>query len=460
MRDILVTLLIFGSIPFIVKRPWIGMVVWTWLGFMNPHKQCWGFAREMPFAYIIALVTLASFLLSKEAKKIPWTRESITLLLFVGWMVITTFFALYPPLAWEQLEKVVKIQLMIFVAMMLITDRYRLHVLVWTIALSLGFYGVKGGVFTIVHGGVYRVQGPDGSFFSGNNEAGLALAMTVPLIYYLYRESKRSYVRWGLIAAMLLTSLAAIGTQSRGALLGMGAMGVMLWWKSRQKFLMLLLLVLGVTFVSYFMPQQWYDRMATIETYQEDGSAQGRIAAWTMGLNMASDRFFGGGFESYRFASYQRYLPSYRGGTDAHSIYFEVLGEHGFVGLGLFLALGLFTWMKASRVRRATENTPDMDWMATLTRMVQVSIVAYASAGAFLGMAYFDYVYNLVLIVVVCEAILLARKGAEGPAATNAPRPPGGRAALAAAVGSARRIAGGGESSAPDWTRRRLGGMQ
>ncbi len=163
MRDIAVTLAVFGSLPFILWRPWIGILVWTWLGFMNPHRLAWGFSTEMPFAYIVALTTLVSLLLSREPKRIPWTRESVVLLLFVCWMVITTIFAVYPPLAQEQLIKVLKIQLMIFVAMMLITNKERLNALVLTIALSIGFFGFKGGIFTIVHGGVYRVQGPAGS---------------------------------------------------------------------------------------------------------------------------------------------------------------------------------------------------------------------------------------------------------------------------------------------------------
>lgn len=420
MRDILVTALVFGSIPFILKRPWLGIIVWTWLGFMNPHKQCWGFAREMPFAYIIALTTLVALLLSKESKKIPWTRESITLALFVGWMVITTFFARFPELAWLQLEKVVKIQLMIFVAMMLITDRFRLHALVWTLALSLGFYGVKGGIFTIVHGGIYRVQGPEGSFITGNNEMGLALAMTVPLMYYLYRESPRWYVRWGLMGAILLTSLAAFGTHSRGALLGMGAMGVMLWWNSKQKFLMTLMLAAGVLSVYSYMPQEWFDRMSTIKTYEEELSAKARFASWEFAFNIASSRIFGGGFETFA------------GRSDAHSIYFEVLGEHGFIGLGLFLALGLFTWMAASRIRRTSEKAQDMAWMGMLTRMLQVSLVAYAATGAFLGMAYFDYAYNLVLIIVVCKAILAARGASAVPTQASGALPP--RRLIAAAV--------------------------
>jgi probable O-glycosylation ligase (exosortase A-associated) len=404
MRDILVAALVFGSIPFILKRPWFGIIVWTWIGFMNPHRLAWGFVTEMPVAMIVALATLIGLLMSKEPKSIPWTRESILLALFVLWMTITTAFAVYPHLAWEQWEKVAKIQLMIFVAMMLITKRERLHLLIWTIAVSIGFFGIKGGIFTVLKGGVHRVYGPSGSFISGNNEMGLALAMTVPLIYYLYRESKRWYVRWGLLAAMFLTSLAAIGTQSRGALLGMGAMGVMLWWKSKQKFFLTPLLIGSAAFIYAFMPQEWFDRMATIKTFETDVSAQGRFAAWEFAFRVAASRVVGGGFEVFA------------GMTDAHSIFFEVLGEHGFVGLGLFLMLGLFTWLSASRIRRTAEKTQDMAWMANLARMTQVSLVAYASAGAFLGMAYFDYTYNLVLIIVACQVILTAHQRGPRPA--------------------------------------------
>ena len=426
MRDIVLAIALLASLPMIWKRPWFGIIVWTWLGFMNPHRMAWGFMVEQPVAQVVALVTLASLLKSQEPKRIPWNRESIVLAAFVLWMTVTTIFALYPDLAWLQLEKVAKIQLMIFVAMMLITTRERLHALIWTIAVSIGFYGVKGGIFTIMKGGVHRVYGPTGTFIEGNNEMGLALAMTVPLMYYLYREAARFYVRWGLLAAMILTSLAAIGTQSRGALLGMGAMAVMLWWKSRQKVLMTFLVGLATAAVFLVMPQEWFDRMASIRTYEEDTSALNRLDSWRFAFLLASNRLLGGGFETFR------------SGVDAHSIYFEVMGEHGFVGFGLFLALWAFTWLAAARIRRATEETPDMAWMATLARMTQVSLVAYATAGAFLGMAYFDYPYNLVLIVVVCSSILAARQTASGEAVAAARQ---GRPDRASAMPPGRQVA-------------------
>lgn len=406
MRDIAVTFAVFATLPFILRRPWIGILVWTWLGFMNPHRLAWGFSTTMPFAYIVALTTLIAMLLSKELKRIPWERESVVLLLFVVWMLVTTIFAAYPIFAWPQFEKVIKIQLMIFVAMILINTPERLKALVWTIALSLAFYGVKGGIFTIVNGGVYRVQGPSGTFIEGNNELGLALAMTVPLLYFLARSTVHGWLRPAVYVATLLTATAAIGTQSRGALLGMAAMGLVFWLKARHKFLVIVLGGLSILMIWMIMPEAWYERMATINTYQEDQSALGRINAWWMAFHLAMDRPLGGGFETFQRDMFYLYAPDPSNVRDVHSIYFEVLGEHGFVGLFLFLLLAVFTWRSAGAVARAVKPDSEHAWLGDLAAMVQVSIVAYLAAGAFLGMAYFDYYYNLVLIVVVARVLV------------------------------------------------------
>lgn len=406
MRDIAVTLAVFGSLPLILKKPWIGIIVWTWLGFMNPHRMAWGFSTNMPFAYIVALTTFLSMMVNRVKLRIPKESEATVLALFVGWMVITTFNAVYPTLAWEQLEKVIKIQLMIFVGMVLITKPEQLLFLVWTISISIGVYGLKGGIFTIVHGGVYRVQGPPGTFIGGNNELGLAIAMTVPLLYFLARHATPVSLRPAVYAVTILNAVAAIGTQSRGALVGMAIMGAVFWLKSRQKVAVALLGILSVLIIVQIMPPEWYERMSTIKTYEQDGSAQGRINAWWTAFNLAKARFTGGGFETFQPAVFQLYAPDPENVHDVHSIYFEALGEHGFVGLFLFLLLAVMTWRSAGIIRRATKSMPERAWWGELATMTQVSLVAYLAAGAFLGMAYFDYYYNLVLIMVVMKAIL------------------------------------------------------
>jgi probable O-glycosylation ligase (exosortase A-associated) len=416
MRDLFVTAVVIASLPLILYRPWIGIVMWTWLAFMNPHRLTWGWAFTLPFAYMVALATLAGMLMSKEPKKIPWTRETVLLAAFLAWVTITTFFAIFSELAWGQLNKVAKIQFMIFVLLMLINDRARIQVLVWTITLSLGFYGIKGGLFTVLQGGAYRVHGPLQSFIGGNNEIGLALIMTVPLMLYCQLTAKHWVIRWGFIPAILLTILAIVGSHSRGALVGLAAMTVFLWLKSRRKFMTALLLGAAVIPVLLVMPEKWWDRMYSIADYEQDQSARGRFAAWGMAYNLARDRFFGGGFETFQRSVFERYIPEYGGRHDAHSIYFEVLGEHGFVGLALFLALGITTWLSASWIIRNARRDPEMKWMADLAAMVQVSLVGYASAGAFLGLAYFDFYYNLIAIVIVCKTLLLQHLAAKAPA--------------------------------------------
>lgn len=406
MRDIAVTLAVFGSLPFILKRPWIGILVWTWLGFMNPHRMAWGFSTTMPFAYIVALTTFTSMIMHRVPKRIPWERETVVLALFIGWMLITTINALFPAYAWEQFEKIIKIQVMIFVAMMLITTEDRLKWLVWVIAISIGVYGLKGGIFTIIHGGAFRVQGPPGTFIEGNNELGLAVAMTVPLLYFLARNATPLSLRPAVYAITVLNAIGAIGTQSRGAMVGMAIMGLVFWFKSRQKFMVAILGALSILVIAQIMPEEWYDRMNSIKTYQDDGSAQGRINAWWTAFNVAKARITGGGFETFQPVVFQFYAPNPNDVHDVHSIYFEALGEHGFPGLFLFLLLALLTWRSASSVRKAVKGIPERLWWGELATMVQVSLVAYLVAGAFLGMAYFDYYYNLVLIVVVMKVIL------------------------------------------------------
>ena len=64
MRDIILTLIVLGSIPYIFKNPLTGLLMWVWLSIMNPHRLAYGFAQTMPFAQVIAIVALISLLIN------------------------------------------------------------------------------------------------------------------------------------------------------------------------------------------------------------------------------------------------------------------------------------------------------------------------------------------------------------------------------------------------------------
>ncbi len=424
MRDIVLTGIIFGSVPFILRWPWIGVLMWTWVGIMNPHRLTWGFAYNMPFAMIIGLVTLIALFISKERKQFPLVGATGILIAFILWMNITTLFALYPEEAWTQWDKVMKIQLFIIVTLLIMQSRERIRWLVWIATASLAFYGVKGGIYTLTGSGSGMVLGPDGGFIAGNTEISLAITMAIPLMRYLQVTSESRWVRLALGVGMVLCAVAVLGSYSRGGLLAIAAVGALFWLKSKRKLLIGALLVLLIPAMLTVMPERWHDKMQTIKTYEQDTSAMGRINAWGFAINLANSRpITGGGFEVFQPEAFSRWAPNPNDFHDAHSIWFEVLGEHGYVGLALFVALWIAAWRLASGIIRSTKERKDLAWARELAAMIQVSFVGYWVGGSFLGLSYFDLPYIL-LVTLVLTRVAIERQLENENAAVAAPVEP------------------------------------
>ena len=139
--------------------------------------------------------------------------------------------------------------------------------------------------------------------------------------------------------------------------------------------------------------------MATIGEYEQDASVQGRFNSWRFAFNLAvHSPFVGGGFNAFTRELFFRYAPEPDNFHDAHSIYFQVLGEHGFVGLGLFLSMLGFCYVTGSRIKRLGRGNVELKWAYDLASALQASLVAYSIGGAFLGMAYYDLFYHLVAL--------------------------------------------------------------
>ncbi|HXH83831.1 MAG TPA: putative O-glycosylation ligase, exosortase A system-associated, partial [Candidatus Tectomicrobia bacterium] len=182
LRDLLLTTVVFALLPVCFMHPWIGILVWSWIGYMNPHKLTWGFAYGIPFAMLVALFTLPGVLAARDRKSIPWTPLTVALALLWAHFTFTTFFAWYPDAAWYQWQKVSKILLFVFLTLVFFQDRSRLRYLFLVIALSIGFYGLKGGIWALSSGGRNHVLGPEGTMLGSNNAVGLALNMALPFL--------------------------------------------------------------------------------------------------------------------------------------------------------------------------------------------------------------------------------------------------------------------------------------
>jgi len=222
-------------------------------------------------------------------------------------------------------------------------------------------------------------------------------------------------IKWGLGAAALLSMVAVLGSQSRGALLAVAAMSVFLWLKARNKIVFGLFLFGSLVSAIMFMPDVWETRMRSIENYEEDGSAMGRINSWTMAYNLANARpIVGGGFEIYTRRVFQEYAPNPEDVHSAHSIYFQMLGEHGYVGLLLFLALGLMGWVTARRVIARSRDVPENAWAGHLARSIQVSLIGFGVGGAFVNISYWELQYYELVLLVAAYKLVTATTGAGG----------------------------------------------
>lgn len=407
MRDILITLIVLVGCVYTFKKPYVGVLLWSWLSYMNPHRLTYGFAYSMPFAQVTALVLFAAmFLNSREVRKLPFNAIVVIWIFFIFWMGITTAFAYFPAMASEQFIKILKIQLIIFLTMMLITDLEKLRQLIWVIVVSIGYYSVKGGIFTLLTGGGYRVWGPAGSFIEDNNGLAIAVLMTIALMVYLYQTAANKRVKQGLLAAIIFSLFTVVGSQSRGALISIIAVGGFYWTKTQNKAMSGILILILAAVIMAFMPESWYQRMDTINTYDKDASAMGRINAWVYAFNAANHNLLGMGFESWTRETFALYAPDPNDVHAAHSIYFTVLADHGWIGLVLYLPIYFLTWRMLVKVIKQTAKDPALKEMNSLAKMLQVGFIAYFVGGAFLSLSYFDLPWHFIAMTIVLYRIL------------------------------------------------------
>ena len=409
MRDIVLTTIVMGLLPFCFMVPWVGLLTYSWIGYMNPHRLTFGFAYTMPFAQLTAIATLLGLLVTKHRKPLP--RSWPTYLLAASWafFFLTTLSATRPDAAWTQLEKVSKIILMTFVTMLLFQDAKRLRFLFYVIVFSIGFFGLKGGIWAIATGGGNQVLGPPDSFIAGNTEIGLALVMVLPLMHFLAKTEARPAVRYVLRLMLVFSAIAVLFTYSRGAVLGLAVVLPLMLLKSPARFVVLPLVFVVALYGKSLMPEQWLERMDTIQNYEDDESASGRLEAWHTAYRLALDYpILGGGFRPFSPAVYERYVPGKRlnDSQDAHSIYFQVLAEHGFPGLALYVGLIVATLLGLASASRKTRQDPRRRELHDAAQLVSVSLIGFAVSGSFLSMSYFDLFFHLVAIATVIRTLV------------------------------------------------------
>jgi probable O-glycosylation ligase (exosortase A-associated) len=419
MRGLALGIVFFSLLPFIfIKGPFFGILMWFWVSLMNPQQVVWSsIFSSVPYALIVALATLMSLVVARSEPKLPPAGKTTALLIILMlWVSVTSWFGMGPPgQLYDKWQLAEKMLFMTIVAFMLTNSRERLEQLILVCVLSIAFWGFRGGLIAIATAGAVKVHGPDSSMIGDNNDLGVALTMILPLIFYLRERYRQRVVKWPVQVLIGLTILGDIFTYSRGALVAITAMGSMLWFRSRNKLQILIVIVVAGVGIWNFAPSEWTARMFTIESYQQDASAEARIHMWQRVWALAKIRpVVGGGFH---WSYYPDMVNGLLAGTDipkmesplaAHSIWFEMLGDHGFVGLLIFVTILGTAFGNAGWLIRRTRRDPDLAWANNLGRMLQVALVGYCAGGSFATQGMYDGFYAIVIIAAAARRLVAA----------------------------------------------------
>ncbi len=269
------------------------------------------------------------------------------------------------------------------------------------------------------------------TFLGDGNDFGLSICLLLPLLYWVALTSKSAFGKVLTYLTMALLLYAIVASQSRGATLGVGAVVLFLWWWSKHKAVGGVIMAIAAVAVVALAPSAYKGRMSTL-TNPTDGSAQGRLDAWSAGIGMgAKNPIIGVGAGHF----------GPRWGKTAHSTYVLAFGELGLPGFLAVLAVVLgnvrSTMNLRKRIRAAfpvDESAPSSApkvFAAAAKKAVDAAapgetaaqkvdrallysaaaMIGFAVAGAFLSATYYPHIYVLTGLMISARALASGETG-------------------------------------------------
>ena len=430
MRDIVLLAFIAGMLAMGFKRPFLWVLLYIYVDIVAPQKVAWGILTQLSISLVVFVIAFAGYFLldSKKGSKVSMRQGLIVLLLV--WCGMTTLWAEFQDSAWEKWDWVWKA--LVFAAFLPLTLRTKLRIeaAALVMVLSAATIIIPAGIKTVFSGGggygvLASLVSENSGLYEGSTLSTIAIAM-IPLIMWVARHSsvvtERKPALIFAIALCFAALLVPIGTQTRTGLICIALLGVLMMRSVRHKFLFGGLVALGVLVAIPFLPAAYTERMSTITDHQSDQSASTRVAVWEWTWDYAKSHPLGGGFDAYRGNSFTydtRQVEvvggvrevSYHQVTEEsrayHSAYFEILGEQGFVGLVIWLAVHLSGLWQMERIRRRYAKREDNEskrWRALATAL-QHGHAIYLVGALFIGVGFQPFVFMMVGLEIALYAV-------------------------------------------------------
>jgi putative inorganic carbon (hco3(-)) transporter len=400
LRSLWLLALYLGFVGLGFSVPFVATLGYVWVDTFRPQEVAYILLNQLPVALIMGVVALGSYILFDRRSPPRMSLETGLQAAMAIWVTLTLFWAEVPEAAWDKWDWAFKTLVFATFVPFVIRSRVQMEAFSQVYVLALAANFIPFGVKTMISGGGYGMNVGLRQGNSGLAEGGLlstVCLMAVPLAIHLSQHGQLNpqfkLIRlgyWGIAALAVVT---AIGTYERSALIGLTVLGSYMWIRSRHKFGFGIVAIAASLLVVYATSDAWVNRISTIGTYQSESSAFVRILVWKWTLGYTATHPMGGGFGSYLISHIELPgTPDSPGqtvfGRAFHSIYFEVLGEQGYLGLVMFLTVAATTILKLHRVSRKARAHPDLAWLAGLSDAVQSGLAVFMTSGAFVGIAF------------------------------------------------------------------------
>ena len=429
MRDIAFMMLFLFMLANAVRCLHTGTMLWAWIALCAPQQYMYGIGATLPLNKIAVAATVISVFVDQTKNK-PYIDWHI---LLVGLFVLQGAISYSVGLSdldrsYELLDKMMKIYALCFLTTMAARGRLQIHAMVIIICLGMGIHGALEGLKYISSAGAHNVIAP--ASIGDNNYLALATLMVMPLLVYLFRYSEAPLIRLCFAGALLACFVGVIATSSRGGLVGLAVLGVFLILHSRRKLLTLSVIIVLAVGLLTLAPGRWTERMDTIASAEQDDSFMSRVSSWKLNTILALERpLVGGGYSALEnWIVFDIYKPKFHRldgviaspeptvAIAAHSIYFQTLGDLGFPGFLLFVAILFTGFRNVGRILRCTRDNESMIWAHDLAVLFRLSLIVFMVCGALLSAAYFELLY------IMLTQVSVLRRHLEETAATAAQR--------------------------------------
>ncbi len=420
MLDLALTGFVFGFMALGLRRPFLWVLAYLYVDVVAPQKISYFLLASIPISLIVFIAAFGGWLLADNKTNSRFALRQGLILVLLIYCGLTTTVADFPVEAAAKWGWVWKALVFAMFLPLTLRTRLRIEASALVLVLAAGSIIITGGIKTALSGGGYGslrfFVNDNTGLYEGSIISCVAIAI-IPLIVWLSKHGTIFPSDWRvkLFSAALVFAclLIPIGTEARTGLLCIALLGVLCLRSIKRRFLYIsLVAAVGLAAIP-FLPDTFTKRMSTIENHQADESASTRLAVWAWTLEYVQDHPFGGGFDAFRSNKLRIETRSGEGssnnqsievtetfdaGRAYHSSYFEMLGEQGWLGLGLWLwlqAMGLWQ-MEKIRSRWKKRTGPGEQWQAPLANALQQSQLVYLAGSLFVGIAYQPFVFMLI----------------------------------------------------------------